>query len=193
MVAIVNDIAMALTQDYTAYYATANSILVWLVVMTWSFASPIRHSMSINKQCQLTQVDFQVVCESASITIGYLPRLVAIVGIVLGCNTLCYVTTRLLVKHPAQSRVESIFVYAGARYLFMASQWVHNDIYYMDRMSAVLNGTLTLRHGNTMFGLDIKLWRIFQVEIPRDLDIPPTSHELAVAVKNALPITLVPH
>ncbi|KAF0687551.1 Aste57867_20670 [Aphanomyces stellatus] len=70
MVAIVNDIAMALTQDYTAYYATANSILVWLVVMTWSFASPIRHSMSINKQCQLTQVDFQVVCESASITIG---------------------------------------------------------------------------------------------------------------------------
>ncbi|KAF0687552.1 Aste57867_20671 [Aphanomyces stellatus] len=192
MVAIVNDIAMAVTRDYTTYYATPNSILVWLVVMTWSFASPIRHSMSINKQCQLAQVDFQVVCESASITIGYLPRLIAIVGIVFGCNTLCYVTTRLLMKHPTPTRVDSIFVYAGARYLLMSSQWIHNDVYYMDRMSAVLNGTLTLRHGNTMFGLDIKLWRIFQVEIPQELGIPLNNTELAVAATYALPITLLP-
>ncbi|KAF0687574.1 Aste57867_20693 [Aphanomyces stellatus] len=192
MVAIVNDIAMAVTRDYTTYYATPNSILVWLVVMTWSFASPITHSMSINKQCQLAQVDFQVMCESASITIGHLSRLTGIVAIVFGCNALCYVTTRLLVKQPPHTQVDSIFVYAGARYLFMSSNWIYTDVYYMDRMSAVLNGILTLRHENTLFGLDIKLWRTFQVEIPPAHDLPPDNHELSASAKHTLPISLFP-
>ncbi|KAF0695643.1 Aste57867_13537 [Aphanomyces stellatus] len=189
MVVIVNDIAVAFTQSYTTYYATPNSILMWLVVMTWSFASPMTHSMTIAKQCQQTQVDFQPVCQSASLAIGHVPRLAAIVWVVFGCNALCYVATRLLVQPPAPSRVKSIFVYAGARYVFMSTKWIQHDVYYMDRMSAALNGILTLRYGNTMLALDIKLWRTFQVEM---LQCPPPSNNVAGGAQYALPLALEP-
>ncbi|KAF0689515.1 Aste57867_19018 [Aphanomyces stellatus] len=189
MVAIVNDIAMAVTQDHTRYYAFANSVLVWLVVVVLSFVAPVSHSFTIDKQCLVVQVDFEVVCDSGSLSIGQVSRLALILGVVIGCNAVCYVVAYVVWRQPTTSKVDSFFVYAGARYLFVTSAWVHHDVYYMDRMSAVLNGILTVQWGATIHGLDIKLWRAFHVELPSESDIPH-DHPLAASAKYALPLSV---
>ncbi|KAF0684670.1 Aste57867_23390 [Aphanomyces stellatus] len=193
LVAIVNDVAMAVTREFTIYYATTNSILVWLVAMTLGVTSPIRHSVTIDKQCHVIEMDFQVGCDSAVVTIGYVSRVGAIMTVVVGCNVLCYVVTRVVLWRydnlPRRSKLDSFFVYAGARYLFLSSAWIHNDVYYMDRMSAVLNGILTLRWDQVIYGLDIKLWRTFRV-----VDLSIMSHSMADGAapkaNHALPLVL---
>ncbi|KAF0684941.1 Aste57867_23098 [Aphanomyces stellatus] len=189
MVAIVNDIAMAVTRDYTPYYATLNSILVWLVTLTLSFLLPISHSLTIAKQCQIVQVDFQVSCDCGQLTLGHLSRLATVVCVVTCCNALCYAATRCIVGRPAPATVQSIFVHAGARYLFTTATWVCRDVYYMDRMSAALNGILTFRWGDKIHGFDVKLWCIFRVAAPADVLIP-ANHALAPAAQYALPLSL---
>ncbi|KAF0689970.1 Aste57867_18614 [Aphanomyces stellatus] len=191
MVAIVNDIALAFTRDHTLYYAAVNSILVWLVVVTMTLVSPLDHSLTIDQRCQLAQMDSQVVCTSGALTIGYFDRLVTIVGVVLGCNGLCFIMTRLLLGHLPPTPVDSTFVYAGARYLFVSSKWIVHNVYYMDRGSAVLNGILTWRYGRVIYGLDVKLWQLFQVDMS-SVEIAP-DHPLATAAKYALPLSLGQH
>ncbi|KAF0690115.1 Aste57867_18509 [Aphanomyces stellatus] len=183
LVAIVNDIAMAWTQEYTIYYATINSLFVWLVVVALSFASPIGHTMTIAQTCDMTHVDFQIVCSSGTLAIGYVSRVVTVVGVVLGCNVLCFAAARRMLPPPAPSKINSIFVYAGARYLFVTTDWIVRDVYYMDRVSAMLNGILTLRSSQTMFGIDIKLWRAFRVDLQDN-----GADDLAT--KHCLPVTL---
>ncbi|KAF0695059.1 Aste57867_14097 [Aphanomyces stellatus] len=190
MVAIVNDIAMAFTQEYTTQCAYVNSILVWIVSVVLSFVDPINHSMSINKQCTLVQVDAQVVCTSGTIKIGHFSRLTTIIGIVFGCNAICYVNARLFFARPPRSKINSIFVYSGARYLFTTANWIHDDIYYMDRMSAALNGILTLRLKNMMYALDVKLWRTFRVDLSDEFPLSPRTQEFDAIALSALPLTI---
>ncbi|KAF0716895.1 Aste57867_2598 [Aphanomyces stellatus] len=189
LAAIVNDIAMAWTQEYTTCYATLNSVVVWLAVASLTFATPINHSMTIDKQCHIAQMDMQVVCTSGTLVVGHKFRFMVIFGIVVGSKIMCYVGTILLLPKPRPSKVTSLFVYAGARYLFTTSKWIQGDIYYMDRMSAVINGILTVRWRNVMYALDVKLWKTFRVDLLDETPFPP-SHEMATAARLALPLNL---
>ncbi|KAF0716883.1 Aste57867_2610 [Aphanomyces stellatus] len=189
LVAIVNDIAMAATREYTIYYATLNSALVWLATAALSLAAPMTHALTIDRQCQLTQLDWHVHCTSATLSIGHASRVITITAVVLGCNATCYGLTRLLGASPVTNQVDSRFLYAGARYLFVTAKWIHHDVYYMDRMSAFLNGILTLRWRRSMHGLDVKLWRTFSIELPREYDVP-YGHELYDAAPHTLPLPL---
>ncbi|KAF0692887.1 Aste57867_16089 [Aphanomyces stellatus] len=189
MVAIVNDIAMAVTRDYTPYYARLNSVLVWVITASLSLAKPLSHSLTIDKQCHVIQVDFHIECTTGMLTMGRVTRLAAILVVIASCNALCYVVTRAYLHQLPPTKVDSLFVYAGARYLFTTATWVYDDVYYMDRMSAVLNGILTLRWRNTIHGLDVKLWRAFHVDVPTNWDIPATQ-DLAASATYALPLSL---
>ncbi|KAF0698434.1 hypothetical protein As57867_010898, partial [Aphanomyces stellatus] len=175
MVAIVNDIAMAFTREYTMYYATVNSVMIWLLTAMLGLQFPVSHSVTIDVQCSWVQVDYQVECSSGVISIGYLSRMVLIIGLVIGSNVFCYAITRCLVRNSNPSVLNSIFLYGGTRYLFMTKDWTNNNMYYIDRASAVLNG------------LDIKLWRTFQVDLSDEPDVPQNA-ALAQAVAYALPL-----
>ncbi|KAF0689880.1 Aste57867_18701 [Aphanomyces stellatus] len=190
MVAIVNDVAVAFTQDYTRHYAFVNTILVWLVVVSLSVGLPVRHELTIETHCDVVEMDFQLACESANLDIGYASRLVVILAVVLVCNLVCYLVARTFLHHPFRTQVDSIFVYAGARYLFATSAWVSNDVYYMDRMSAAMNGILTVQWGDNIHGLDVKLWRVLHVELTSRMDRPPASHTLATKARFALPLRI---
>ncbi|KAF0686115.1 Aste57867_22080 [Aphanomyces stellatus] len=167
LVAILNDMALACTKQYTRKYAGYDSVLVWLVTALFSLWSPVTHSVTIDKQCQVTQHDYQVVCTSASITIGRVSRLLSLVVVAVVANFLGYLLTRLNLRRlpPLPQFVHSKYLYGGAMYLFSTSSWVRGDVYYMDRMTAILNGILTLRWHRTIYGLDVKLWHTFQVAI----------------------------
>ncbi|KAF0718916.1 Aste57867_1395 [Aphanomyces stellatus] len=191
LVAIVNDLSMVVTQEYTVYYCTINSIAVWLVTATLSVAFPTKHNMAISKQCQLVQVDLQVVCTSANLVIGDVSRLVTLIVVVVACNVFCYLITRAIVRSPHRPRVHSNMLCAGAIYLFETSSWIYNDIYYMDRVSAAVNGILTVQYDHVMYGLDIKLWCTFQIPMvyinDNDDGMSPPSF-IATRAKLALPL-----
>ncbi|KDO29410.1 hypothetical protein SPRG_05947 [Saprolegnia parasitica CBS 223.65] len=161
LVAVVNDVAMALTQAYTAHYATFNSVAVWATVALLSFVSPVTHTVSLQPVCDLVQLDWQIVCASGHIVIGQWSRYVALVTIVVGWNGVCYVSTRLWLRRPPATHGRSVFLSCGAKYLFEHRQWTHGGVYYLDRASAVLTGLLTLRWRRQLYVFDVKLWRIF--------------------------------
>ncbi|KAF0709438.1 Aste57867_5923 [Aphanomyces stellatus] len=150
--------------------------------------------MVISKQCHLVQVDFQVVCTSANITIGDVSRLATLVVVVIGTNILCYIVTRVLVRSPRQPRVNSNMLYAGAKFLFETSSWIYSDVYYMDRMSAVVNGIVTVQWGRVMYGLDVKLWCTFQVSMARQVNVDngdfPIDVRMIDRAKFALPLSV---
>ncbi|KAF0698439.1 Aste57867_10943 [Aphanomyces stellatus] len=189
MVAIVNDIAMAFTREYTMYYATVNSVMIWLLTAMLGLQFPVSHSVTIDVQCSWVQVDYQVECTSGVISIGYISRLMLIIGLVLSSNIFCYAVTRCLVRNPKSRTLNSIFLYGGTRYLFMTNDWTYNNIYYIDRASAVLNGILTLRWRQTIIALDIKLWRVFHADILDEPDVRQND-PLAQAVAFALPLSV---
>ncbi|KAF0689711.1 hypothetical protein As57867_018795, partial [Aphanomyces stellatus] len=187
-VAIVNDIAMSVTKEYTSSYATVNSLLVWGLSFTLSYAAPIQHAVEIAKDCHIIQVDFQVECTSGVVRIGHPSRLVTLAGLALGCNLVCYVVTRVLLgrQQIKSSPVESIFIYSGVKYLFVTAPWVHHDVYYMDRMSGLLNGLVTIKSEGVIFGLDVKLWQMFRIDLQHTT--VADNHPLYEASKHAIPL-----
>ncbi|KAG9407813.1 hypothetical protein AC1031_021051 [Aphanomyces cochlioides] len=177
MVAILNDILMIWSQEYTIYYATMNSILVWFVTAVMSLYWPVDHQIAIDKSCVLTEMGFQLTCHSATITIGWPSRLVTLALMIVGCNILCYGTARLFLRNKkVDAPVDSALLYAGSKYLFLTSNWTFNNVYFMDRASAVLNGLLTFRYNDVMYGLDIKQWRIFTLDVPDDSSTKLSRH-----------------
>ncbi|KAF0702803.1 Aste57867_7753 [Aphanomyces stellatus] len=96
-----------------------------------------------------------------------------------GCNPLCECSA---------CDLHSIFVYSGAKYLFITRSWIHHDVYYMDRMSGLLNGILSIRTQSVIYGLDVKLWHLSRVDIQRDLTLAKI-HPLFESTKYAIPLT----
>ncbi|KAF0703635.1 hypothetical protein As57867_007560, partial [Aphanomyces stellatus] len=135
--------------------------------------------LTIDKQCALTQVDFQVECTSGGLVVGDTTRLVTLIVLVFASNLVCYILCRLWFRgqRPAgTTQVQaSTFLYSGAKVLFTKTDWMLGGAYFMDRMSAVLNGILTLRVRDTIYGLDVKLWRTFQIVLPQ-----PTGKDMIV-------------
>ncbi|KAF0688655.1 Aste57867_19725 [Aphanomyces stellatus] len=174
LVAIVNDIAIVFTNEFAFEYSGWDSLLVCAVSALLSAAAPITHSASIDKQCILTQMDFQVECTSANITIGHISRLYTLVAIVVGSNVVMYGCCRLWLRQQASAAipVASIFLYGSGKFMLRKAKWMCHGVYYIDRMSAAVNGILTISRGNTIFCMDVKLWRLFAVEFP-----DPTPHD----------------
>ncbi|OQR87485.1 hypothetical protein ACHHYP_08791 [Achlya hypogyna] len=162
LVAVVNDVAMAVTQEYTAYYATFNSVLVMFITAIVSAVAPVGHSAVRNLECTYAQMDFQMVCESASIVVGSRGRYVTLVCVVLGCNAACYLGTLWLLrgKRRPQGGVHSLFLSSGAKHLYCHTRRTRHGVYYLDRPSGVLTGLLTLRWNKELYVFDIKIWRL---------------------------------
>ncbi|KAF0713377.1 Aste57867_4373 [Aphanomyces stellatus] len=167
-----NTLLSANESQYTSYYATVNSLLVWVLSFTLSYSTPIQHSVELAKQYHIVHVDFQIECTRGVVFIGQPSRVVTLVCIALTCNAICYVETRLVLgRHVRPNPLHSIFVYSGAKYFFITRSWIHHDVYYMDRMSGLLNGLFMIDRGNVIYGLDVKSWHLFCIDVDRDATI----------------------
>ncbi|KAF0693778.1 Aste57867_15277 [Aphanomyces stellatus] len=193
LVAVVNDIAFVVTEPFAAKYDDVENALVLVVTAAISIAAPVAHSVTIDAQCTLTHM--QVTCASGVVVVGDSVRLVTLVVVAVVMNLMCYVVCRMwcrtfnIAPNPI---VPSAFLYCGANALFCRTGWMVGDVYFMDRMSAVLNGILTVRWHDTIYGLDVKLWRMFHIELSQ----PSGSHgdcdadrSLASLRQNAFPLS----
>ncbi|RHY18071.1 hypothetical protein DYB25_004290 [Aphanomyces astaci] len=133
--------------DLRGYYGQSDGIF-GMVVLDW-----------------LLQVDFQVVCTTGDLAIGQPVRFVLLIAIVLvsKCGVLCHHTLPCdeYPENPTQVcvlvRRSQVHAYNGG--------WISDDMYFMDRISAAMNGILTVRRGSVMYGLDTKLWCTLQVDL----------------------------
>ncbi|OQR80833.1 hypothetical protein THRCLA_23438 [Thraustotheca clavata] len=186
---IVNDVIMIYTQGYTSYYATPNSMLIWAITAAWSRYYPVEHIVTIERVCTMEQIDFQIVCTSGSIVIGSISRLVWLMIIVITCSMSLYCLVRCMVPSQPVSCSSSLFLYAGAKYLFFQENWMHNNIYYLDRASAVLTGILSYRYGDTMIAFDIKVWRIFWIPLAsNNLNQNQIQGDMAFRIEHGIPL-----
>ncbi|OQR84616.1 hypothetical protein ACHHYP_13105 [Achlya hypogyna] len=186
LAAVVNDLFIAYTREYNRYYNAVNIALVWLVAGCLSLVDPAHHVATIEpaaESCTVVEVDFQIVCQSISIEIGQTTRIAVLIAVVFSVKLFCYCVARWLVGRPPAAQAKSIVLYAGAKYLFRHQPWIHRDIYYLDRASAVLNGLVTVRHKDYLYVLDIKTWRVFAVYV----HMWPVK--LAKHVMEAIPLT----
>ncbi|EQC28294.1 hypothetical protein SDRG_13974 [Saprolegnia diclina VS20] len=156
---VVNDVALALTQEDAMRYTTLNSVLVWAVTACLTTLLPVTHAVHVHRTCITTALDYQVHCTSGDVVIGSLHRLLLLSLLVVSINVASYLSVRCRqCKNEVRSR--SLLLCAGARYLFDQESWLQEELYYMDRASAALNGLLSLRYKQAMYVFDVKTWRL---------------------------------
>ncbi|EQC30294.1 hypothetical protein SDRG_11871 [Saprolegnia diclina VS20] len=168
LVFILNDTFSVLTQQYTPLYATPSSVLVWAASAIWSLVSPVQHSASLRRSCTAPIIDMQLVCDSGIVHIGDPKRVTGLIGLTLALLFGTYLVQRVRYHGRAESGVRSHLLYVTAYYHFAQEGWVLDGVYCIDRVSAAINGVLTLRLPRTTKTvlLDIKTWRLFDVDAP---------------------------
>ncbi|KAF0709513.1 Aste57867_5890 [Aphanomyces stellatus] len=182
---ILNDIVMVWTKQYTSLYATGSSILVWIVAAALTLATPVVHQASIHADCQVDQMDFQVVCQSGVVAVGQASRLYWLLTIVAICNAVSYTIVRIVKRNLANDKHHFPLLTSGATNLFERKHWMYGGTYYLDPASAILNGLVSFRWGQTIYAMDIKLWRHFTFKVQDGLP-PRFQSALPLGDSNAL-------
>ncbi|KAF0694757.1 Aste57867_14433 [Aphanomyces stellatus] len=155
---ILNDVCMVWTQQYTLYYATAMS-----------------HAATVKLQCQIDQMEFQLECRSVVVSIGRVDRFYAHLASLAICNLVAWPAAyQVARRRGVPCNNPSLLLSAGAKYLFDATHLVHDDVYYIDPVSALLNnGLVSIRWGRRHgYMLDNQLWRILQYGVEDDTRKP---------------------
>ncbi|OQR86365.1 hypothetical protein ACHHYP_10625 [Achlya hypogyna] len=177
LVEVLNDVAMVVTRETAARYATTNSFLVWGATALLTLVHPVTYTAAYAPTCSVVQMNFQVVCRTATVDVGSSLRLGTLLALTLAGNVGCYATARLGLRWPSRAAndvvpfarpprppVRSLLLSAGATFLYHHDAWVHGSTYYLDRASAVLNGIVSVSYRGVFYVLDIKLWRVFVLE-----------------------------
>ncbi|OQR88588.1 hypothetical protein THRCLA_10224 [Thraustotheca clavata] len=150
----------------------------------WSLIWPIKHHATVHRSCTVVDVDYQVVCVSGVVIIGDKNRFVGLITLAIGLVLLCYLIQRLRFLQVTESRVSSHLPYAPAFHHFQQDQWIYNNVCYVDRASAAINGLFSYQLKNRqVVVLDIKTWRVFM------RPLLPVSNDIDIPLIHAIPIT----
>ncbi|OQR96443.1 hypothetical protein ACHHYP_15768 [Achlya hypogyna] len=167
LASIVTDICLVFTREYTSYYSPVNNAAVWSIAALLTTIAPVHHTVVVALDCVPAIFDLEIVCETGTITIGQISRLVMLVSLVLACKGLLAVATKRAVGPKPAPVAHSLFLSAGATYLFSHDHRSYNSVYYLDRASAAMDGLLTYRGSNgKMYVFDCKSWRTLAIEEP---------------------------
>ncbi|ETV92822.1 hypothetical protein H310_13029 [Aphanomyces invadans] len=187
VVYILNDVFSVMTGQVTSRYAWKSSVGVWLAASVWSLVSPVRHAVSIDRQCTADVVDFTLSCHSATFEIGQVDRFVGLLGLAgVGC-VVSYAIERGLGSRGANTQIsKSLLLHSVAQFQFEQTPWLCGGMYYLDRASAMLNGLLSIRAPNGAYlVMDVKTWQWFVVPVPDTPCTPmPPSFVHAIPLAN---------
>ncbi|OQR82103.1 hypothetical protein THRCLA_11115 [Thraustotheca clavata] len=171
LIYIIQDLAMVFTRETTTSYGPISSVLTWLVSFCLSVASPVTHKASINRQCSIDIMDYQVVCSTGTLVIGSIDRFLTLVALSVGISFVCYLYHHYRyipkrVEHPS---------------CLLSSEWVYNELYYIDYASAALTGIITIPRRQKLYIFDIKIWRFFVIDCNEH---PSHSSEKSIAINS---------
>ncbi|OQS03626.1 hypothetical protein THRCLA_21118, partial [Thraustotheca clavata] len=183
---VVDDIFLVCTREYLKYYVTANTVIVWLIAYFSATLAPVEPHFFVSKHCSLVEIDLAVVCQSGDIQVGKLGRILFLIAITFASSFGCYVAARWANGRVDPTEVNSRLLSSGARYLFIHKNRTIDGVYHLDRASAMLNGIITYRHRQTIYAIDIKLWRILVANVSDSTNANRSTDILA----NSYPIIL---
>lgn len=174
---VVSDILTIVTQDYTSVCAVTASSSMWIIAGILSIVSPVTPISSIRRECKYDQMDFQLVCESATIQIGSFTRFIQLIVIALALVILTYIIERI--RRPklktSSRKSNSLFLASGAKYMFDDTHWMHNDTLFLDKASSAINGVLSFTLRGQCYIMDVKTWRTYVMTVPTDMNIPKSE------------------
>ncbi|KAF0696679.1 Aste57867_12584 [Aphanomyces stellatus] len=157
---VINDLFSVMTRARTKEYALISSLMVWLFTTLWSFVQPVEHFVTIDRQCTVVAVDFQLECTSGTVAIGRSDRLWGLLLLASGCCIVAYAVDQMVFP-PKPPPKQSFLLHASAAYHFKQTDWCFDGHYHLDYASAVLNGLLAMPSSNArVVALDIKSWRV---------------------------------
>ncbi|KDO33752.1 hypothetical protein SPRG_01633 [Saprolegnia parasitica CBS 223.65] len=169
LVNIVSDLVLPWTQWRTPKFALAHSLVVWLISALLATLAPVQATISADPTCSFVTLDRQVQCVMGTVHIGSVSRLLLLIGVVVGCNGVCYGVARRLFPRDTGVRSSSLLLCSGATYLFKHNDWIQDDVYYMDRASAALNGLLSVQwRSDSFYVLDVKIRSIIPALLNED-------------------------
>ncbi|RHY71759.1 hypothetical protein DYB38_000941 [Aphanomyces astaci] len=182
------DVLIVVTKQHTAAYTTYSGLIVWVIAIALSVYSPVTGTAVVNRACSSPVVDFKLQCDAGVVSIGSVTRVWELVGISLVSVGACYLFQ--LIRHPSLPDTRhsvSLLLSCGATYLFTMDNWKYKHGYYLDKASAVITGLVCVQVKRKFYILDIKLWRMFVIDIPPDLQVPKT-HPMYDRVRYAFPL-----
>ncbi|RHY24005.1 hypothetical protein DYB32_009005, partial [Aphanomyces invadans] len=163
---ILSDIGMLFTRAHTASYKAYSSAITSTLAVLLTIVAPVQPTLELARSCDVVQVDFQVVCLAGTVAIGSSTRFALLCAITAGTLVVCYAYQRM--AHPSFAlppHRQSLWLPASAFYLYRKAPWVFSDILFLDKASAFMCGLVSIRHGDAIYVLDIKTWRMFTIRI----------------------------
>ncbi|OQR89855.1 hypothetical protein THRCLA_09541 [Thraustotheca clavata] len=158
---MLNDVLSFLTKSYTTYYAMKSSILTWSIAIIYTIISPQVYEAKLDRSCIFIDMDMQLVCNSAFISIGSFSRTASDIGIAVGSVLIAASVEALRRSKPKALDVPVGFLSSTSFYLFDFTDWIDQDECYLDQASAAMAGLLTLRYRSQLYIFDIKTWRCY--------------------------------
>ncbi|EQC41299.1 hypothetical protein SDRG_01274 [Saprolegnia diclina VS20] len=176
LVYVLNDVFSCITQQYTSLYAGRSSLGTTISVTIWTFLHPQHYAAALHRRCDLVDVDFELHCVSGSIALGDPLRLGVLCGIALANIIVWYQLAKWYAPHQPSVPIETLLLSSQSFYLMHWHDRERDGVYYLDTMSAVMAGLLSLSHKNRRYVFDVKAWRL--------LVLPPAS-----AMPHAIPLS----
>ncbi|EQC34915.1 hypothetical protein SDRG_07714 [Saprolegnia diclina VS20] len=165
LVYVANDVFSMVTATYTQSIAVKSSVMAFVAVSVWTFAAPIEPIAHVARSCSTPIVDGLVVCTTGQVEIGSLNRCLGLLG-ALAASFLTSVIADCVAKGTLVRGAASLFLHATAARFFRSDEWLFHGVYCLDRASALLNGVVSLEHGETMYVFDLKTWRGYKLPTP---------------------------
>ncbi|RLO04846.1 hypothetical protein DYB28_005209 [Aphanomyces astaci] len=107
-------------------------------------------------------------CQVGVVTLGHDTHVYRLLVMIAMANILCYFdySTPSTANRTDKKR-SSLLLSSAAKYLFEQSHWIHYEIYYTDPASALFSGLVMLRWSESLYVMDINLWRLLSQQSPR--------------------------
>ncbi|OQS07894.1 hypothetical protein THRCLA_00115 [Thraustotheca clavata] len=172
---VCHDILHPLTVECTRNYAIASSALSWLVISLLDAVYQVELApATLQKQCEMINMDWQVYCTSAVLRIGEKNRVVLIFVLQLIVLFICFIAARLCLFYHSHSEGHGIQKEASqllhsSAIVFLPKE--QNPLDGLDRVTAVMAGLFPITFKKKVYIFQVNLWRL--VPFSCSEDVPP--------------------
>ncbi|OQS04105.1 hypothetical protein THRCLA_03621 [Thraustotheca clavata] len=148
---VVHDMLLPLTGHRTRMYAVLSSNLAWLIVAIIDIWWPVETSITIDRNCNLVAMFFQVTCSSATISVGHWTRFVLIYAVNIATVVLSYYIA--LIAMTVKSSMPAALLVPASATAYLCDVDITKD-----QATAALCGIFSVVKRRRACWFDTKLW-----------------------------------
>ncbi|CAK4647100.1 unnamed protein product [Aphanomyces euteiches] len=179
---LLNDALSCFTRLRTAWYASKCTWLTSALVLLWMACRSNQLTAQINRQCIAKDMDYALVCNSGVVEIGNMTFLLFSVAICFFSVLTIMAFDKYVWKSKQTIDCRSLLLSAPAKYILDFEHWVYDNVFYVDRATALMTGIISIVWRDKFYLLDIKKWRILVISRPTLSASAPRRFHFAVPI-----------